>query len=101
MISEEKIQELVNEELEEAKKKHGEYLNSSHEKYAVLLEEFEEAQKEFDEMLVTMRYLWICIKKDSDNKATANISNLKQRTIHCIQELIQVVAMCDKEVKKC
>jgi len=91
------ITKLIEEELELANKKFP-LFNSPHEGYAVILEEFEEAMEEKEDILTEMAYLKKRIFQNENKSAIYKIKCLKNSTINCISELIQLAAMCDKYI---
>ena len=97
MISREIIKQLAAEELVSANEQHGQTFNSPHEAYAVLMEEVEEVIDEFSEVGRCLKDFWICVKEDANG--SAELDTLKRNAISCVQEMIQVVAMCDKALK--
>jgi len=96
MTRTEQIQGLIAEELERALFKFPEPTNSSHEGYAVLLEEIEEMQDEFDLLMVQKDIVWRNVK--SDNYTNQRIGLLEMRTTiqNLIKEAVQVGAMIEK-----
>jgi hypothetical protein len=94
------IEKLVEKELESAKNQHGNYFVSSHEAYAVLLEEYEEAKEEFDRVKHNIDTYWYLVKHDdsSSDKCTA-LKKIHHDGINLIAEMLQVCAMCNKAMK--
>ena len=98
MIEREKILELAAEELADANTKHPPMFSSAHEVYAVLKEEIEEAMDEFSAIGNGMKVLWNNVKEDLDTDGP--IFAIQYDAIRCVQELIQVIAMCDKATQR-
>ena len=78
-------------------KEHGKYFNSEHEKYAVLLEEIEETREETLKIAKEIELLFKTIRKDED--ADSHYSEISNYAYLSIKELIQVINVCNKEVK--
>ena len=95
----EQVTKLVDFELDMANKEHGERFSSAHEAYAVILEEYEEAKEEFDNMEYPLSNFWSCIRFpefSDDFEPNAYMSDLKNAAIHAACECIQVAAMAQK-----
>ena len=93
------LNEVVDNEFLRASKDHGTTFASYHEGYAVLLEEFEEAQAELCELERAVRRLWSAIKNDDmlplypyEVKRHA----VKRHAVLAAAELVQVAAMAEK-----
>lgn len=90
------IDQLIAEELAAANKKFPAFA-STHEGWAVLQEEFEEAGEEIEHMDFKIENLWTWIK---DNQPIGQledfVADIRECAIKGIEELIQVAAMCDK-----
>jgi len=91
------VEKLVEKELEEAIKLHG-LNNSLHEKYAVTLEEVEEAQYEMKECAELLHTAWENIKDDDTENAIRDFQGLYSIAVRLACETIQVAAMAKKEV---
>ena len=95
----EDVEKLIEKELEEAIKLHG--LNHSlHEKYAVTLEEVEEAQYEMKQCAEWLHTAWENIKDDDTENAIRDFQGLYSTAVRLICESIQVAAMAKKEVDR-
>ena len=91
---ENKVNELVELELERAKEKHGEKFNSKMEAYGVIKEEIEESREEVENLEVALNKFWRGIRgNDVDIK---DIKVIKMYAMNLINESLQVAAMCDK-----
>ena len=91
------IEKLIKEELERANKKFPLFA-SEHEGYAVMLEEFEEAQEEIEDIKSKLETLWHVTRNKNIEMGYRFflVEHMKEITIRAIQELIQLAAMCDK-----
>lgn len=92
---EQKLEELIIEEVVDSTKKYGEF-NSTHEGYAVLLEELDELSVEYNSMIYWKERLWESIKTNDPEHVVEAIINLKILSIRLLQEGIQVAAMSNK-----
>ena len=90
------VEILTNEELERANKKFMSKFNSTHEAYAVLKEEVEEAQEEFEYMNHELNCIWDYVKRNKTENALAHMKNMKKYAINMAAEAVQVGAMCEK-----
>ena len=90
------IKQLVADELERARKEHGEKFHSDHEAYAVTMEEVQEALEEIAVAHNLLDDIWeMCIRKD-DYVSTSMLELLDLHAINGAAELIQVAAMARK-----
>lgn len=71
-----------------------EKFNSTHEGYAVIKEEMDEAVDEIKLMTEHGHRLWNRIKNDENTME--HIEKIEETAINCAAELIQVIAMCKK-----
>ena len=69
--------------------------HSTHEGYAVLKEEIEEAKQALDEAEACLEMVWACIKKDRP-RAFEYAEHIEKHAIHLAAEAIQVAAMARK-----
>lgn len=93
----EEVKELVEKEYGRAGAKFGLTNHSDHESYAVLLEEFEEAQEEATRFKEFLTYFWNCVKGDCPpyDKFVACV-DMEKKALLCACEMIQVAAMAKK-----
>lgn len=89
-----KVQEIVTFELERANTIHPPKFNSMHEAYAVILEEYEEAENEWEKLGVIIGIAWCDIKMDTRSEVW--LKRAEKIAIHLAAEAIQVSAMCRK-----
>jgi len=89
------IEILITEELERANKIHKEF-GSTHEAYAVIKEELEEAKDDIKSASKELKAMWLAIKDDDHELADECIDELQGFAVYAIEELIQVAAMCEK-----
>lgn len=90
------IEALVKRELEEANKIHPPF-SSTHEGYAVILEETEELAEESEEIEKIIKTWWAYLRKDEDIAIQKNrVENIRKHAVNAVKEAIQVIAMCDK-----
>lgn len=88
------INSLIENELDDALKKHGEF-HSPHEAYAVTREEFDEVLENIRRIDNYFAILWAMTKRD-DGAVTDVYENIRKDAMFCALECIQVAAMCDK-----
>lgn len=93
----EDVSRLVEEEYGRAGAKFGLTNNSDHETYAVLLEEFQEAQDEMERIERKLSGFWECVKaNDSHHLELGFLNSLQKYAIYAACECIQVAAMAKK-----
>ena len=94
------IQEEVTKEQNRAKEIYGEINHSDHESYAVILEEFDEADRERRMFALDLEAFWMHCKTDhgdvSPNDKREILATLSERAIRAACEWVQVAAMCKK-----
>lgn len=93
------IRGLICKELEAAEKIHGKHA-SWHEKYSVMLEEFEEAAQELDEIKCEMVHMWNAVKRDDYVNAERFAVRIMYAAERLACEAVQVGAMAKKTVKE-
>lgn len=94
----EDVEKLVDKELEAATERFGLH-HSWHEKYAVIKEEFDEAQDELNEILFDLKVMWKNVKRNDTDYADDISEDMYNAAIRLACEAIQVAAMCKKEIK--
>lgn len=68
--------------------------NSTHEGYAIIKEEIEEAPEEIRLIKIAEEKAWARVKKNCETKS--KIKQIRTHAINCAAELVQVIAVCDK-----
>jgi len=91
------IEELIKSTLDESVKKHGEKFVDDHHAYAVIKEEIEEAEEQFEFIKLYLDIFWKKTKKDTDPKDIIN--TMKEKVVLLIIESLQVAAMCEKHMR--
>ena len=87
------VRPIVKKELEEANKNFPMF-HSSHEAYATLKEEIEEAGEELTDTESLLGYFWLQVKDDDKNSdKLRTLNELKETAILCACESIQAAAM--------
>jgi hypothetical protein len=86
---------LIEDELNSSIKKHGEF-HSTHEAYAVLLEEVEEMEDELKIIKEYMLTIWNYIKANSNGVIANNLEVIEESAHRVIEETIQISAMAKK-----
>lgn len=94
----ENVEKLVDKEFAAATERFGLH-HSWHEKYAVINEEFDEAQDELNEMLFDLKVMWKNVKRNDTDYADDISEDMYNAAIRLACEAIQVAAMCKKEIK--
>lgn len=90
------IEILAREELESANEKFPLFY-SSHEGYAVILEEAEELAEESNEIEKIMNSWWSYIRRDEDVAVQKKrVDRIRSHAVNAAMEAIQVISMCDK-----
>lgn len=74
--------------------------NSHHEAYAVIKEEFEEAEHELNSCQLNLKTYWNYIKQNEDEDIKMFLKYINQRAINAASELIQVAACAEKAIKQ-
>lgn len=91
------IDECIEKEYKRAAEKFGPRHASSHEAYAVILEEFEEAMEDIDAARKTINDMWYAVKKNEDIlPAACMLGGIAKMAA---AELVQVAAMTRKTEK--
>ena len=90
------IEAIAKRELEEANKIHPQF-SSTHEGYAVILEETEELAEESIEIHKIIKTWWAYLRKDEDvDIQKRRVEKIRNQAVNAAKEAIQVIAMCDK-----
>ena len=98
MTDNSEIKKLINKELNAMCIKHKqEKFNSLHEAYAVTKEEIEEANNDMRCVEIRLQNEWENIKRD--DYTSQMFMKIREKSIECIQELIQVSACCSKVLR--
>ena len=89
------VEKLAYEELERANVKFGTF-HSTHEGYAVIKEEIEEAADELEDIATYLSDMWRGVKGDSVGVTRNYALYIKQTAVRLAAESIQVAAMAQK-----
>lgn len=98
---EELVSQVKSIELKELERANAEYppFSSPHEGYGVMLEEVDEADEDFLELLKSVDILWKHIKSDMKVSEYSDlIQHMERKAIFAACESIQVAAMCRKYI---
>lgn len=98
-VCNEKIKEAVEQELQAAIDKHGPY-HSDAERYAVMLEELEEAQDELVQSHMELQRMWLQIRENSPELANACAARVGHAAERLAREACQLVATARKTVAR-
>ena len=90
------IQEAIEAELENARKEWGPKYNSTHEAYAVLKEEVEEAKDDLTIIQEDLGFLWTAVKGNSDKSFSASLKHIQQTALELAIEAVQIAAVAKK-----
>ena len=88
------IRGALKQELDYAIKDHGEKFNSTHEAYAVIKEEYEEAQIELEKAGDYLNDFWDSVKHDANGES--ELALMFNACVRTACEAIQTAAMCLK-----
>ena len=94
-VVENKIQELVQTELNSANEKFP-LFNSPHEGYAVIKEELEECSENIFDMTSTLQLMWDGVKNNDAKTVADLVKDIRSFAVQAACEAVQVAAMCDK-----
>lgn len=85
-------------ELQNAISHYGDRYASTHEAYAILKEEIEEAKSEFELVENNLVFVWNLIKKcdPKDRRQYGFLQGMKERAMNAVAELLQVLAVIQK-----
>ena len=90
------IQEAIEAELENARKEWGPKYNSTHEAYAVLKEEVEEAADDLTIIKEDLGFLWTAVKGNSEKPYSASLKHIQQTALSLAIEAVQIAAVAKK-----
>lgn len=90
------IQEAIETELENARTQWGPQYSSTHEAYAVLKEEVEEAADDLTIISEDLGYLWNAVKGNSDKPYSAALKHIQQTAMQLAIEAVQIAAVAKK-----
>ena len=93
-----KVIDLAKMEYELASQKHGVTNNSSHESYAVLKEEQEEARDECIQTELWVERYWSAVKGNDTEKQMETLKEVYLHSILAACEFIQTAAMANKAI---
>ena len=93
------VNALTLKEYERAAEKYGEVNNSSHESYAIILEEFEECLEMIELARQALHNYWQAVKENEPLCQHTSLKELRGCAEHAATEMIQVAAMCHKALK--
>lgn len=83
-------------ELAQAMEEHGKQFHSMHEGWAVLKEEVEEVEFNFNNVKDQSRMLWNTIKNNNEEWSSHTIKEIQENAVLAMMELAQVWAVCEK-----
>lgn len=93
------IERLVGLELRESRDYYEEHFHSPHEGYAIIEEEFEEAEHELRKVRDKVENLWEDVKEDRiDFDFISNMTKMKTRAECLASEAVQIAAMAQKMI---
>ena len=90
------IEEAIKEELKSANEKFGDTFVSSHEAYAVLLEEIEEAKEDIEIINGRKDVYWYAVKNGNKEMQANELEEIRKLAVNLASEAIQVAAMAVK-----
>lgn len=90
------IAEAVKAELKNAQNNYGKKYNSIFEGYAVLKEEVEEVQEDFEFIQMKFNELWDSIRENDLDRISVLVSQIELKARNCAMESAQVAAVCQK-----
>lgn len=94
--TDEKINEAVKLELVNAVKTYGPKYNTLHEAYAVLLEEFEEANNDINYIHNHLKSIWENVKGDDEPEALDEVYQVYIISKELAKEAVQIAAVSQK-----
>ena len=93
------VAKTVAEEQLRAEKQYGKYNASSHESYAIIKEELDEAADDLTALSESMSKFWSSIKNNSVVEQISSTIDAEKNATQAAAELVQVAAMCRKARK--
>lgn len=93
------IERLTETERGLAAEQYGPTFHSTHEAYAVILEETQEARMEVIHATKNLDEFWQCVKRDDTEEITNLLLAIKKHAQQAAAECIQVAAMCEKAMQ--
>ena len=96
MISQKVITPLIEHELAEANKVNPPF-SSNHEAWAVMLEEYQEACEDINNITASLKVFWIAARADVNTKEIAQ--KIYKSAVHLTAEAIQIAAMALKAME--
>jgi len=91
------IRRLVSLELRESREYYETHFHSPHEAYAIIAEEFEEAEHELRKVRDKVESMWEDVKEDRiDLDFVANMTKVRIRAEYLASEAVQIAAMAQK-----
>ena len=90
------VDAAIKAELGKAKKDWGPKYNSTHEAYAVLKEEVEEAAVDLNLILEDLAFLWNAVKGNSDKPYSAALKHIQETALALAIEAVQIAAVAKK-----
>lgn len=94
--AEKKLLKAIEDEFENASITYGALYNSSHEGFAILLEEIEEMESEKKAFDISKIMLWNAIKKNSFNDQKRDLIEMEICAFKMLKENLQVCAVIEK-----
>lgn len=92
------IQKAIDKERRHAERQFG-VVNSQHERYALLKEEFEEADNDLLAISMALDAFWDEVKIDSE-LADTRVADIRKCAEDLAIEACQIAAVCDKTIRK-
>jgi DNA-binding ferritin-like protein len=93
----EEIRAAATKEYDRAAEKYGTVNNSSHESYAVILEEYDEAESSARAFKIEQGIFWLAVKQNRGTKPI--LESMHYHALKVAAEWVQVAAMCHKAQK--
>ena len=90
------INKAIECEIQNAVQSHGEKYSTSHEAWAILKEEIEEASDELEKVETLSKIMWNAIKQDNNKWQKSHLDAMREYALNLIAETCQVIAVVDK-----